>query len=278
MKILSKNTLAALAVVVVAATGAGNATASELKVEKQEWTFAGPFGYFDDAQLQRGFQIYKEVCSACHGLSRVAFRNLGDKGALGYSKDQIKALAAEYEVTDAQPDEEGEMFERTAKPFDYFPSPFANDNAARASNSGALPPDLSLMAKSRAVGRGFPLFIVDAFTMYQEHGPDYLYGLLTGYESDEPNDDGKYISHGYLGKDGIIAMAPPLADETVEYTDGTPATLEQHSKDVISFLMWTAEPKLEERKQLGFKVILFLILFAGLLYLTKRKVWANIEH
>ncbi|MBO0343861.1 cytochrome c1 [Roseibium limicola] len=248
-------------------------------VERQSWSFAGPFGTFDRAQLQRGFKIYREVCSSCHSLRLVKFRNLAEEGGLGYSEDQVKAIAAEYTVEDG-PDDAGDMFERPAVSSDAFPSPFPNENAARASNGGAYPPDFSLLAKARAAHRGFPWFVFDAFTQYQELGPDYIYGLLTGYEEAPEGVEvpaGKYYNPHYLSGNAI-GMAPPLSDELVEYEDGTPETLEQYSKDVSAFMMWAAEPHMEARKKIGFRVMVFLIFFAGLLYFTKKKLWKNVEH
>ncbi|MTI19011.1 cytochrome c1 [Rhodobacteraceae bacterium RKSG542] len=281
MKNLLTNSARALAVVagVALAAPAALAAGDGPVVERQQWSFSGPFGQYDKQQLQRGFQVYKEVCASCHGLKYVAFRNLSEEGGPGFSEDEVKALAKEYFIVDG-PDSEGEMFEREGKPFDLFPSPFANEQAARASNNGSYPPDLSLMAKARAVKRGFPLFVVDVFTQYQENGPDYLYGLLTGYhEAPEGVEvaDGQYYNTGYVGGTAL-SMAPPLSEEIVEYTDGTPMTVDQYARDVSAFLMWTAEPKLDQRKSLGLGVMLFLVLFASLLYFTKRKIWRNVEH
>ena len=246
------------------------------KPEEQKWSFSGPFGMYDKAQLQRGLKVYIEACAACHSLDRIAFRNFE---ALGYSEEQVKSLAAEYEVTDG-PNEEGEMFERPAIPADYFPNPFPNPEAAAYANNGAAPPDFSLIAKARGSIRGFPQFVIDIFTMYAEGGPDYIHALLTGYE--EPPEgvevtEGTYYNPYFLN--GIsLAMPPPLDDELVTYDDGTPETVDQYSRDVSAFLMWAAEPKLETRKSLGFKVIIFILIFSGLLYLSKKSVWSRVEH
>lgn len=248
-------------------------------ISRQSWSFAGPFGTYDKAQLQRGFKIYREVCSACHSMRQVAFRNLGQEGGLGYSDEQVKAIAAEYTVEDG-PDDQGDMFERPAVASDRFPSPFPNEQAARASNGGAYPPDFSLLAKARAAHRGFPWFIFDAFTQYQEQGPDYIYALLTGYE-EAPEDvsvpEGKYYNHAFLSGNAI-GMAPPLSDELIEYEDGTPMTVDQYAHDVAAFMMWAAEPHLEARKKIGFRVMVFLVFFAGLLYFTKKSLWKNVDH
>jgi len=224
---------------------------------QKSWPHDGPFGKFDKASAQRGFQVYKEVCSSCHSLDFIAFRNLAD---LGFNENEVKAIAAEYEVTDG-PNDEGDMFERPAKPSDGFPAPFPNDNAARASNGGALPPDLSLITKARA------------------DGVNYLYSLLLGYE-EPPSDfelgDGMNYNAYFGGHQ--IAMAQPLYEDSVEYGDGTQATLEQMSNDVTTFLTWAAEPKLEERKGTGLKVMMFLIILTALFYATKRKIWSDLHH
>ncbi|EGP08705.1 ubiquinol--cytochrome c reductase cytochrome B subunit [Bradyrhizobiaceae bacterium SG-6C] len=241
-----------------------------------KWSFAGPLGKFDQGQLQRGLKIYKEVCSACHGLSFVAFRNLADPGGPGYSPAQAAAFASDYKVKDG-PDDKGEMFERNGRPADYFPSPYPNEQAARASNGGAYPPDLSLIAKARGYERGFPQFIFDAFMQFQEKGPNYIDAILQGYEEKPPAGfdlpEGSYYNKYFPGH--AIKMPKPLSDGQVTFDDGSPATVQQYAKDVAAFLMWAAEPHLEARKRTGLQVMLFLIVFCGLLYFTKKKVWAN---
>jgi ubiquinol-cytochrome c reductase cytochrome c1 subunit len=247
------------------------------KPVEQSWSFAGPFGTYDRGQLQRGLKVYRESCAACHSMDLVAFRTLG---ALGYSDAQVDALAAEYTVTDG-PDSNGDMFERPGIASDRFPSPFANAEQAAASNNGAAPPDLSLIAKARGVERGFPTFVFDVFTQYAENGPDYIYNLLTGYEEGAPEgielQPGTYYNPHYISGPAL-AMPPPLSDGLVTYDDGSPETVEQYSRDISAFLMWAAEPHLEARKKTGFVVMIFLVLFAGLVFLTKRKVWANEAH
>ncbi|MDJ0931579.1 cytochrome c1 [Breoghania sp.] len=277
--LISTSVRAAVAAAFVAVAAPASASGEGSHIERQSWTFSGPFGQYDKQQLQRGFQVYKEVCSSCHSLHLIAFRNLAEPGALGYSEDQVKALAAQYTVQDG-PNDDGDMFERSAKPSDHFPAPFPNKQAAMVANGGSYPPDLSLIAKARAVERGFPWFVIDAFTQYQEQGPDYIHALLNGYE-DIPEDveipDGKYYNTSFLGGDAI-GMPPPLFEDLVEYADGSPQTVEQYSQDVSAFLMWAAEPKLEERKKIGFRVMIFLLVFANLLYFTKKKIWRNIGH
>lgn len=237
-----------------------NAVEEDLMMVTQKWSFSGPFGIFDRGQLQRGYKVYKEVCSGCHGMRQLRFRNLGEAGGPEFSSEAVAALAAEAEVQDG-PNGEGEMFDRAGKPSDAFVSPFPNENAARAANNGAYPPDLSLMAKAR-VG-----------------GPDYIFSLMTGYK-DTP--DGMKLAEGMNYNAAFpghqIAMAAPLDAEVVDYTDGTAPTLENYSKDVAAFLMWAAEPKLEERHRLGFRFMIYLLILAGLLYLAKRKVWSKLEH
>ena len=244
----------------------------------QHWSFAGPFGLYDTAQLQRGFKVYREVCSTCHSLKLLAFRNLAEPGGPAFSEAQAATIAAEFQVTDG-PNDKGQMFQRPGKISDYFPPPFANDQAARAALGGALPPDLSVIAKARAYERGFPWFIFEAFTDYQEGGPDYIHALLNGY-ADPPAGfavppGGQYNKY-FPGH--AIGMPKPLSDGQVEYTDGTPATVDQYSRDVAAFLMWAAEPTLGARKRLGFQVMIFLVVFTALLYFTKRRVWHAVHH
>jgi cytochrome c1 len=249
---------------------------------RQKWTFAGMFGYYDNAQLQRGFQVYQNVCAACHSMSRVAFRNLAEKGGPEFKPEQIRELAAKWpiQVKDG-PNDKGEMFERAPRPADRFPSPYANAEAAKAAQNGAVPPDFSVLAKARTYRVGFPGFVIDALPglTYQEAGVDYIYALLALGYVDPPKDmkieDGLNYNKFMPGEK--IAMAAPLADGQVEYTDGTPATKENYAKDVVAFMMWAAEPHLEQRKQLGFRVMVFLGVFALLLYFTKKKIWADVK-
>ena len=236
---------------------------------RQEWSFYGPFGRYDPAQLQRGFQVYREVCSNCHSLALVAFRNLADPGGPGFSEAQVKALAATYKIKDG-PNDAGEMFERPGRPSDYFPWNFANEQAAKAA-LGAAPPDMSLLAKARTYERGFPLFLIDPIIQYQEQGADYIYALLNGYTNDNDLNWNEYFP-GHK-----IAMPKPLSDGVVDYADGSPKTVQQYAKDVAAFLMWAAEPKLEERKRLGMRVLIFLIVYAGMLLLVKTKIWSRAE-
>jgi ubiquinol-cytochrome c reductase cytochrome b/c1 subunit len=253
------------------------ASASEATAEPPSlaWSFAGPFGKFDRAQLKRGFKIYKEVCAGCHGLSLVAFRNLSEPGGPEFTAEQVAALAAEYRIKDG-PNDAGDMFERPGRPADRFPSPFANDNAARAGFNGALPPDLSVIAKARTYERGFPRFLVDIVTQFQEQGQNYLVALLMGYE-DAPASfalpPGSSYNKYFPGH--AIAMPPPLSDGQVSYEDGAPATAEQYAKDVTAFLTWAAEPHLEARKRMGLQVMIFLLVLSGLLFFTKKRVWAS---
>ena len=246
----------AAAVALSLATALPASAADAPEAPKQHWSFQGLFGAFDRPSLQRGFVVYKEVCAVCHGLRLVAYRNLTE---IGFSEDDVKAIAATVDVEDG-PNDEGEMFERPGKPSDRFKSPFANDEEARAANSGALPPDLSLMTKA-TLG-----------------GTDYVYAVLTGY-AETPSGmnvpEGMSYNKHFAGN--MIAMPPPLSEDGVEYADKTKATVAQQARDVTTFLAWAAEPELEERKRMGIKVILFLLLLTGLLYVAKRRIWSNVH-
>ena len=228
----------------------------KMLLKKQNWTFEGVFGRYDDVSLQRGLQIYQEICSACHGMKRLRFRELKD---LGFTEDQIKKYAETFEILDG-PNELGEMFKRPGEPSDTFASPFKNKEEAKASFNGSYPPDLSLLTKAI------------------KNGPDYIYSLLTGYE-DPPKDfeltDGLYYNP--YSEDKVIAMPQPLYDDAIEYIDGTNASLHQLSYDIVNFLNWAAEPELEKRKSIGVKVILFLIVLTALLYVTMKETWSRIE-
>jgi ubiquinol-cytochrome c reductase cytochrome c1 subunit len=239
------------------------------KPQRQPWSFSGVFGTFNQAQLQRGFQVYKEVCANCHRLS-IPFRTLADPTGPAYTDAQVKALAATYQVTNDEPNDKGETFKRPATPADIFPPPdaFPND-AAAAANFGKAPPDMALLAKARKYERGFPNFIFDVFDAYQEIGTDYIYAILTGYtKSDDPQWNLYYPGHK-------IAMPQPLSDGAVQYQDGTPATVDNYARDISAFLSWAAEPTLVERKKIGLRVMIFLVVLATLLYFTKKRVWAS---
>jgi ubiquinol-cytochrome c reductase cytochrome c1 subunit len=222
----------------------------------QEWSFEGVFGTYDRAALQRGFQVYKEVCAACHQVKHLYFRDLTE---IGYSEAEVKGIAAQVQVTDG-PNDGGEMFQRPARPSDPIPGPFPNDQAARAANNGALPPDLSLIAKAR------------------DGGADYAYAILTGFK-DAPAgmkmNPNMYYNPMFAGHQ--IAMPPPLSPDQVKFADSTPATVPQMAHDVVAFLSWAAEPTLEQRHRIGFKVILFLIVATGVFYAAKRKIWSRVH-
>jgi ubiquinol-cytochrome c reductase cytochrome b/c1 subunit len=258
------------------AGSANNARAEDDTPPSQSWSFSGPFGKYDRGSLQRGLKVYKEVCSSCHSLNYVAFRNLADAGGPGYSVAQAAAFASEYKIKDG-PNDSGDMFDRPGRTADYFPAPFPNEQAAAAANGGKAPPDLSLMAKARSYERGFPQFIFDFFTQFQEQGPNYIAAVLTGFEDKPPVGvtvpEGTYYNKYFPGH--AIKMPKPLSDGQVTFDDGPPATVQQYAHDVSTFLMWAAEPKMEARKQLGLQVFVFLIIFAGLMYFTKKKVWAD---
>jgi ubiquinol-cytochrome c reductase cytochrome c1 subunit len=241
------------------------------KPPRETWSFGGMFGAYDKAQLQRGFQVYKEVCSNCHALS-IPFRALSQPGGPGFTEDQVKTLAASYQVTNPEPNDKGEIFKRPGTPADDFPRPeaYPNDQAAAAA-FGKAPPDMNLLAKARKYERGFPWFVFDALPglQYQEVGADYIHAILTGYtRSDDSQWNLYYPGHK-------IAMPQPITDGAVEYKDGTPSTLQNYSKDISAFLTWAAEPNLDARKKMGLGVMIFLFVFSGLLYFTKKRVWES---
>ena len=249
-----KRIFAALVATLLA--GPALAAGGDVALTKRDWSFNGPFGTFDKAAMQRGFQVYREVCAGCHSMQYIAFRNFAD---LGYNEAEIKAIAAEYDVEDG-PNDEGEMFTRPGIPADRMPSPYPNDNAARAGNGGALPPDLSLIAKARA------------------NGPDYLYSLLIGYKEAPASmnvPDGMYYNDAYSGN--LIAMPQPLYGDDVTYADGSDTSIEGSAADLTQFLMWAAEPKMETRKRIGVAVVFFLSIFVVLSVMAKRRVWADLH-
>lgn len=269
--------IAGVALLSTAAFAADDHSHETPRPPAQKWSFSGPFGKFDQAQLQRGFKIYKEVCASCHSMSLVSFRNLAEAGGPGFSEAQAAAVAAEYKIKDI--DDKGEAIERAGRPADTFPAPFANDRAAAAANGGVAPPDFSTLAKARGYERGFPWFVFDIFTQYQETGPDYIVAILTGYKDAAPQGfvmpaGGNYNEY-FPGH--VIAMPKPLSDGQVTYDDAAPQTLVQYAKDVTAFMMWAAEPHLVARKRLGFQVMIFLIVLSGLLYFTKKKVWSAVH-
>jgi ubiquinol-cytochrome c reductase cytochrome c1 subunit len=226
---------------------------------KVDWSFKGITGKFDRASLQRGFQVYKEVCSSCHSMQYLSYRNLGEPGGPEFSVQEVKAIAASVEITDG-PDDQGEMFTRSGRPSDKFKNPYPNVKASIAANGGAYPPDMSVLVKARP------------------GGSNYIYSVLVGYE-DPPEgvtlDDGVYYNKYMIGNK--IKMSSPLSDDIVEYSDGTQASVDQMAKDVTTFLTWAAEPELEERHRTGVKVIIYLILLTTLVYLSMKKIWSRID-
>lgn len=241
----------------VGASGAALANSGGEPLMKPNFSFNGFFGKYDQAQLKRGFEIFHQVCSNCHGLRLVAYRNLAD---VGLTADEIKAVAAERDIDDA-PNDEGIVSKRAGRPSDKYISPFPNEKAAGAANGGAVPPDLSLMAKAR-VG-----------------GPNYIYSLMQGFSEEIPEHhvvpEGKYYNKYFPG--GNISMPPQLMEDLVTYSDGTPAKVPQMAEDISAFLNWAAEPELDARKSLGLKVMIFLGVFTALLYALKRQIWKNIH-
>ena len=255
-----KNLLRILSFFIIILGFSNNLNSAE-KVEylKTDWSFKGLFGKFDRASLQRGYQVYTEVCSSCHSMKYLSYRNLTEKGGPEFTEDQAKAIAASFEVKDG-PNADGEMFTRPGKLSDKFVMPYENVKAAQAVNGGAYPPDMSVLVKARG------------------GGVDYIYSLLQGYE-DPPLgvtlDEGVHYNKFMYGN--MIKMSNPLSDGIVEYSDGTNATIEQMSKDVTTFLMWTAEPHLETRHRMGFKAIVYLIILTTLVYFSMKRIWSRIE-
>ncbi len=259
------------------------AATTEKEVENVHWSFEGPFGKFDQEQVQRGYKVYREVCSACHSMNLLYFRNLGQKGGPFYdpkypnpnNNPVVKSLAHDIQVKDIDTDT-GDVISRPATPADKFPAPFPNEYAARASNGGSLPPDLSVMAKAR------------------EGGPAYVYSLLTGFKAPPAGmtlPAGKYYDPYYPGdltsawhgkgpppEGGAISMPPPLADGKVTFDDGKPSTVKEEALDVAAFLAWAAEPKMEERKAFGFGAMIYLLIFSALLWFSYKKIWKNVAH
>jgi len=274
---------AALGAAASPALAAGDAATAAKEPKHVEFSFEGVFGRYDQDSLQRGFQVYRNICAGCHSMQLLSFRNLGQKGGPFYLEECpegvadnldcsnpndnpiVKAIASEYMVQDG-PDDYGDMYERPATPADRIPGPWANEAQARAANGGAYPPDMSLLVKAR------------------HHGPQYIYSLLTGYQEDVPEGvevgSGLYYNAWFEGRQ--LAMAQPLYDDMGIYDEeanpDVPQTVEQYSKDVVHFLTWAAEPKLEQRKQLGFMVVLYLLIFTGILYASYKKIWSGVKH
>ena len=226
---------------------------------KVDWSFKGLTGTFDRASLQRGFQVYKEVCSSCHSMQYLSYRNLGESGGPEFSEQEVKAIAASFEIDDG-PDSQGEMFTRPGRPSDKFKNPYPNVQAAIAANGGAYPPDMSVLVKAR------------------KGGANYIYSVLVGYEDPPPGvtlDEGVYYNKYMIGNK--IKMPNNLIDGLVEYADGTDSTVDQMAKDVTTFLAWAAEPELEERHKTGIKVILYLVLLTILVYLSMKKIWSRVD-
>ena len=234
-------------------------SAEKIEYLKTDWSFKGLFGKFDRSSLQRGYQVYTEVCSSCHSMKYLSYRNLAEKGGPEFTEVQAKAIAASFEVTDG-PNADGDMFTRPGKLSDKFVMPYENSKAAQAANGGAYPPDMSVLVKARG------------------GGVDYIYSLLQGYEDPPAGmtlDEGVYYNKYMYGNK--IKMSNQLSDGLVEYADGTKATVEQMSKDVTTFLMWTAEPHLEARHQMGFKAIVYLIILTILVYFSMKRIWSGVK-
>ena len=255
-----KNFLRILSLIIVfLATSLSSQAAEKVEYLKTDWSFKGLFGKFDRGALQRGYQVYTEVCASCHSMKYLSYRNLSEKGGPEFTEQQAKAIAASFDVTDG-PNSDGEMFTRPGKLSDKFVMPYENVKAAQAANGGAYPPDMSVLVKARG------------------GGVDYIYSLLQGYEDPPAGitlDEGVHYNKYMYGNK--IKMSNPLSDGLVEYSDGTNATVEQMSKDVTTFLMWTAEPHLETRHQMGFKAIVYLIILTILVYFSMKRIWSRVE-
>ena len=256
-----KNILKSICFVAILTTVGFGSIASEQshKLLNPGWSFKGFFGKFDRTSLQRGYQVYTEVCASCHSIKYLSYRNLAEKGCPEFSEDQAKAIASNFEVTDG-PNSDGEMFMRPAKLSDKFVKPYQNIEEAKASNGGSYPPDMSVLVKARS------------------GGPNYIYSLLLGYDeapSDMTLDDGVYYNSYMSGH--TIQMPKPLSDGLIEYNDGTEASEEQMAKDITTFLAWAAEPHLEARHKIGFKVIIYLIILSILAYFSLKRLWSRIE-
>lgn len=271
-------------------SGAALAAGEAPKIERQTWAFAGPGGRHDKVQLQRGYQVYREACASCHGMTRLSFRNLAQKGGPEFPEEDMKAYAATFKVKDG-PNDDGKMFERPAKLSDRIPGPYQNDNEARSIHNGALPPDFSVIAKARNTHNSAPwythifLMLRDIAVGYQEGGADYIYAILTGYKDPPPKGiqiaDGMNYNAAFPGNQ--IAMVNPFAggDGSVKYTKGpdgkpnAPETVDQYARDVAAFLSWAADPAHNQRKQTGWMVMLYLIVTSGLLFVAKKRIWAG---
>ncbi len=257
------------------------AAGKQKNAEDISFSFEGVFGHFDRAQLQRGYLVYKEVCAACHSLNQLAYRNLSQPGGPELSEAEVKAVAAEATIEDG-PNDEGEMFERPGLPADKFASPFPNREAAMSANGGAYPADLSLITKKRE-GFHFPWYVSPFIKLVKGNGgPEYVRSVLMGYQ-EPPAEVAKDAPEGksynpYFSAGPWISMAAPLSEDSVEYADGTKASVEQMATDVAAFLTWAGEPKMEQRKSMGFQVVLYLILLSVLLFLTKKRVWGREPH
>jgi cytochrome c1 len=278
--------LAAALAMGIGAARAADPAGEHVHIERQAWSFGGLFGKFDDNQLQRGFKVYTEVCARCHGIKRIHFRNLAEPGGPGFPEAAIKSLAAaSYQVDDA-PDEQGKINKRPALLSDAIPPPYPNEQAARYAQNGALPPDLSLIARARGIEAGTPFYrlpdtmLRDILTGYQEAGADYIYAYLLGF-ADPPAGMkmADFMNYNKVFSGHQTAMANPFlaGDGLVKYDDGTPATVDNYARDVVAFLSWAADPTLEERKRMGLLVLGYILLTALLLGLAKRRIWRDVH-
>jgi cytochrome c1 len=282
--------MAAAALVLALALGSASpawaASGEHVDIDRQKWTFAGLLGKFSEAQLQRGFKVYVDACARCHGIKRIAFRNLAEPGGPSFPEAGVKSLAATYQV-DATPNEQGTVVKRPAILADLIPSPFKNEQEARATLNGALPPDLSLIARARGIESNAPFYMVpltmlrDIVAGYQEAGVDYIYAYVTGYVPPPAKvkvPDGMNYNRAFPDPH-LTAMPNPFAggDGLIKYDDGTPGTVDNYARDVTAFLAWAADPRLEDRKRLGLLVMGYLLITAVLLYFAKRRIWSKVH-
>lgn len=275
-----------LGLTLAAGIGGAWAAGEEVHIERQPWSFAGVRGHFDDAQLQRGFKVYTEVCARCHSIKRLHFRNLVQPGGPAFAEAAVKSLAGNNYQVDDVPDEQGKINKRPAVLADALPPPFPNEQAARYATNGALPPDLSLMARARGVEAGTPFYRVpdtmvrDILSGYQEAGADYIYAYLRGFaEPPAGMKMAEFMNYNTVFPGHQTAMTNPFlaGDGVVKYDDATPATVEHYARDVAAFLSWVADPTLEERKRLGLLVMFYLLITAVLMGFAKRRIWREVH-
>ena len=278
-----RKAIALAALGLILSTGPAAAAGSQAAMKEVDWSFSGPFGKFDTAQVQRGYKVYREVCSSCHAMSLLYFRNLGQKGGPFYDPEfknpndnpYVKSLAKDVQVNDIDSDT-GDVIQRAGIAADKFHSPYPNEPAARASNGGALPPDLSVIIKARDDGANY---VYSILTGYQQPPVGLKVGAGQHYNPYMPGDmTSAWTGKGHAPVGGFIAMPPPLAPGKVTFDDGKPSTVEQQARDVVAFLAWASDPKATERKQFGLGAMIYLLIFSVLLYFSYKRIWRNVAH